>query len=497
MMRDLVTKLLRGPSSLAIAGMVVNGANLIANLTLARMLAPHSYGAVVELTNIFMILSMIGSSLQVAVVQRDTAIEEQGRTVTRAWIRRLRGKCIAGVVVATLAGLALAEPVCALLSFPHRFAFAEVVAAAALWSAISIERGLLQSRAAYPTLARNLSYEGAIRVVGTIVLVGVGAGVDGASTALILGLLVGIEHARRASALTVRPPRSGRRRAPSAAALAAAGRRPAPRLSPDGDLLVETGPLTIPAPRGVNTSRALMYGTAVAMGALIPLSALQNIDVVIVGRANPHEVGAWAAIATACKVPVFLGLAVANFLLPEAARRHHEGESATNALLTALAWVTTPGLLLVGVALVDPRWLLTTVFGAQLAGGASALWLLALAMTFLATTLLFTNYLLGVGERRIVPIVVLGVIVTAGALELAGGNLETTAVVSLVCESVLALAAGGMVLLAHPAARNRIRVITGGRSGGRAPEPAFPNAAPTGYDQHDLYPAGSAPRTGR
>ncbi|MGF7234053.1 MAG: oligosaccharide flippase family protein, partial [Frankia sp.] len=224
-MRDLVTRLMRGPSSLAIAGMVVNGANLVANLTLARMLDPHSYGAVVELTNIFMILSMIGSSLQVAVVQRDTAIEEQGRTATRAWIRRLRGKCIAGVAVATLAGLALARPVCALLSFPHRIAFAEVVAAAALWSAISIERGLLQSRAAYPTLARNLSYEGAVRVVGTIVLVGIGAGVDGASAALIIGLLVGIEHARRASALTVRPARSGRRGGPSAAARAAAAPR--------------------------------------------------------------------------------------------------------------------------------------------------------------------------------------------------------------------------------------------------------------------------------
>ncbi|MGF7238773.1 MAG: hypothetical protein ACQSGP_28020, partial [Frankia sp.] len=248
----------------------------------------------------------------------------------------------------------------------------------------------------------------------------------------------------------------------------------------DGDLLVETGPLTIPAPRGVNTSRALLYGTAIAMGALIPLSALQNIDVVIVGRLNPHEVGAWAAIATACKVPVFLGLAVANFLLPEAARRHHDGESATNALLAAMAWVATPGLVLVGVALVDPRWLLSTVFGAELAGGASALWILALAMTFLANTLLFTNYLLGVGERRIVPVVVVGVVVTAGALELAGGNLEATAVVGLVCESVLALAAGAMVVFAHPAARNRIRAVTERRPAKRSPEPAYAEANPAG-----------------
>jgi O-antigen/teichoic acid export membrane protein len=436
--RELLAGLMRGPSSLAIAGMVVNGANLFANLALARLLDPHGYGAVVELTNIFLILSMIGSAMQVAVVQRDTAAAAGGRQSARGWIRRLRGTCLAATVVASLVGLGASGPVCDLLSYPHRLAFAEAVAAAALWALVSVERALLQARGAYEVLARNFVLENGLRVALTVAAVTAGLGVDGAGLGLLGGLVVAIEHGRRASAVTVRP---------------AGAQPPRPAARSDGwdDVLAATGPLAIPPP-SVSTRRAFARDTATALGALVPLSALQNVDVVIIGRTNPHQVGAYAAIATACKVPVFIGLAVANFLLPEAARRRAEGTAATRALLMAMAWVAAPGLLLAAIGLVAPRLLLTLVFGPALAAGAPALWVLALAMTLLANTLLFTNYLLGVGERRIVPVVCGGVVVTAGAIAAAGGGLVATAAASLGCQAVVVVLAGWLVLRSHPPA---------------------------------------------
>ncbi|SBW22102.1 putative membrane protein [Candidatus Protofrankia californiensis] len=119
----------------------------------------------------------------------------------------------------------------------------------------------------------------------------------------------------------------------------------------------------------------------------------------------------------------------------------------------AVGWVVTPGLLLVAIGGVAARFLLSEVFGPGLTGGASALWVLALAMTCLAVTLLFTNYLLGAGCRGVVGVLAAGTVLTGGGLVMAGGDLVATAVIALGCQAVTASLAGFMVLRTHsPAA---------------------------------------------
>ncbi|MCK9929524.1 polysaccharide biosynthesis protein [Frankia sp. Mgl5] len=427
--RAMIAGMLAGPAALAVAGVLVNGLNLFMNLVLARVLDPARYGAVVVQVSIFMILSVVGNALLIAVVQRETADDGDSRRAQRAWIRRLRGVCGIGVVAASAAAVLLCRPAAALLSYAHPLAVAEAVIGAAVWTLLCVERGVLQARGAYPRLAVNFVVEAALRIGLIVAFVGAGLGVNGAGLGLVLGIALGAEHARLGVAKVPRPARAAK---PHAAAP------------------LSTGPLLIPGPARSGRS-GLLADTWVALGALVPLALLQNMDVVIVGWLDHDGGGAYAAISTACKIPVFIGLAVANFLLPEAARRRAAGHGTAPVLAVALAFVVTPGLLLVALGSVAARPLLSMVFGPDLAGAASSLSVLALGMTCLAVTLMFTTYLLGAAQRRVVAVLTVCAVVTAAALGLAGGDPMRTSLAGLACHAMTALVLGALVHHLHRA----------------------------------------------
>ncbi|WP_235498250.1 MULTISPECIES: lipopolysaccharide biosynthesis protein [unclassified Frankia] len=433
--RDVVTEMLRGPMLLAAAGIVANALNLVMNLTLARIMDPSGYGAVVVQTNVYMVLAVVGTAVLSAVVHRDLVQTDGTRHERRQWIRRLRAMTFLAALVAALASLALCRPVAALLAYPHPIAIAEAASAAALWVGVCIERGLLQARRNYPGLARNVIFETVLRVTCIVAAAQTGLGVNGAGLGLLVGAVVGAAAARRTVARTPRD-------VPPLPPLPPADHPPAAATAS-------------PAPRR-RTRDALIADTSVALATLVPLALLQNIDVVVVGWLNPDAVGGYAAISTACKVPVFLGLAVASYLLAEAARRHREGRPAHRALAMAMAVVVTPGLGLAAVGAVAGRQFMSVLFGPDLAVAAPSLWVLAVATTFLSVTLLFATYLLGAGNRKIVWVLAVCTPLAAASLVLAGGDIMKTAVALLGCQALTAAAAGALVFRrrgARPAAR--------------------------------------------
>ena len=79
---------------------------------------------------------------------------------------------------------------------------------------------------------------------------------------------------------------------------------------------------------GVRSPRDV--GTALAALALLAL--LQNLDVVVLGREEPGNAGAYAAISVACKALVLASFVLAGFLLPEAAARRQLGQHALHQL---------------------------------------------------------------------------------------------------------------------------------------------------------------------
>ncbi|OHV34354.1 hypothetical protein BCD49_23675 [Pseudofrankia sp. EUN1h] len=429
--RELVVELLRGPMALAAAAAGVNLLNLVMNLVLARVLDADGYGAVVEQTNIFMVLSVVGTAVLIAVVHRDLAARDEETDARRGWARRLRGLVLLATLATALVAFALCGPVATLLSYPHPVAIAEAALAAAVWVSLCVERGLLQARRDYPALAANLFLETFLRVTCIIVLACAGLGVDGVGLGLVLGVAVGAVLARRAVAGTSRPawlPASGglaggetTRAVPSAARARGQGVH---RRTRDG----------------------LAVDTSTALATLVPLALLQNMDVVIVGWRNPDAVAGYAAISTACKVPVFMGLAVANYLLAEAALRRRDGRPAGQALAMALGVVVTPGLLLAAVGAVAGHQLLALVFGPRLTAAADGLWVLALAMTCLSVTLLFASFLLGARSRQIVWVLAGCAPLTAVVLALADGLVMRTALAGLGCQAFTAAVAGTLIL---------------------------------------------------
>ncbi|MBL7489522.1 lipopolysaccharide biosynthesis protein [Frankia sp. AgB1.9] len=438
--REFVAELLRGPVALAAAGAVANFFNLVMNLVLARVLSTRGYGAVVEQTNIYMVLSVVGLAVLTAVVHRDLGQLDNTRSLRWGWIRKLRNVIGFSTVGAAVVAIALCKPVAVLLSYPHPFAIAEAAIAASVWVSVCVERGLLQARRNYLGLARNVVLEAAFRFVGIVVLAAVGLGVNGAGLGLVLGLALAGEFARWTAART-----------------------PSPGWATGGDQARPAAPRPALAATAVarRTRDGLIADTSVALATLAPLAVLQNIDVVIVGWRNPAGVGGYAAISTASKIPVFIGLAVANYLLAEAARRRQAGESASRALAMALTIVVAPGLLLAAAGAVAGHGILAVLFGPKLTAAAPALPVLALAMTALSVTLMFASYLLGAGYRKVVWVLAVCTPLTVVALTLANGAIMRTAVAGLLCQTLAAVLTGALV----------VRLLRAGRVASR-PRPA-------------------------
>ncbi|WP_050803467.1 lipopolysaccharide biosynthesis protein [Candidatus Protofrankia datiscae] len=502
----------RAASPIAAAGIIVNTANLLVTLVLARALPPVAYGALAQLLALFFVVSMPGSALLVGVVRTITSWRQDGRgALVDGWVARVRRAGVVLTLSAAAGGLALRGAIAAALSLPGPGGVAEMLTAGAAWCLLCVDRGLLQSALRHRTLAVNLALEGLTRGVLAVVLVLAGLGPAGASLATLLGVLVGLAHSRRALGSRTgrrrggRPragppgtglprsetsrsgraaggrPRAGHRRAgagprpvdPRPARRQPGSRRaadPPPRPRPGGPgaaravPAMRTAPTTRarpaePASPAMPTSPVGATGPAVptnrptveigaALTALVLLGLLQNIDLLVLGAHRSADAGPYAAVSVACKALVFAAVALGGFLLPETATRRHRGEHALHQLGGTLAMLAVPAAALVAVALVAPRAGLTLAFGAPLAARAPAFAPLAGAMACLGATVLCTYYLLAVGERRVLAVLAAASALAVPALWWARGDAIATARIELVVHAALLTVAGSLVRIA-------------------------------------------------
>ena len=207
--------------------------------------------------------------------------------------------------------------------------------------------------------------------------------------------------------------------------------------------------------REAHSRRSLTVDVGTALGALALLGVLQNIDVVLLGRATPGNAGPYAAISVATKLLVLAALVLSSFLLPEAAARRHLGQHALHQLGATLAILAVPAALLLTVSFLAPQQLLGVAFGGRLTAAAPAFATLAAAMSCLAMTVLFTHYLLAVGRRGIVVLLLAGAAAAAVLISAAHGAPLATARADLIAQAALAAITGASVL--H-VARKTVRV---------------------------------------
>jgi O-antigen/teichoic acid export membrane protein len=409
----------RGAGPLALAGVLANGANVLVTLVIARELSTRNYGAYNQLFALFFVLSMPGSALVVGVVRRVTQWQRHGEEhLVHAWAARIRRFALLTVLAVLLIGLLVRSPLARELSLPGPGGVTEVLTAGAAWCLLCMDRGLLQAARLYSPLGINLLTEGLLRATLTVAFVVAGAGPAGAMAALLVGIFAADLHAR----------------------WMLHRHRAAP-------LVADEPAAMVPPAVGV-TGPSLAADVVTALAALGLVGLLQNLDVIVLGREAPGHSGAYAAVSIASKALVFAALVLANFLLPEAASRRQLGQHALHQLGGTLALLAVPAGALILLGAVAPHQILGLAFGERLTEAAGALLPLALAMTCLGATVLFTHYLLAVGQRFIVVALALATAAAIPLLILANGSAAPTAEADLGVQAALAVVSGLLVLRA-------------------------------------------------
>jgi O-antigen/teichoic acid export membrane protein len=420
---------------LAAAGVLANGAGVVLTVALARLLSPHSYGVLNQLTGLYLILSMPGSAVVVAVVRRVTVWHEDGTGhLVRRWAGRVHRQCTLIVLVWAVIVFTSRHAVAVLLNQQSGIGIAAILTAAAFFVLLSLDRGLLQAHRAYRPLASNLLVEMGIRVVAVVALVAAGFGPSGAAIGVLIGEVAAAAHARWAS---VRAWSGGG----------------SPRLLDGGSWVAAVRPDRVLGGGQRSVRRTVVLDLVVASVSLSMVAVLQNIDVLVVGRDNPNHSGAYAAVSVTSKAIVFGAIVLGGYLLPEAAIRWRQGGHALRQLAVVLVLLAIPSVLLLAVAVVAPEQILQLVFHHAYTSAADALAPLVLAMILLSISVVLTMYLLAVGQRWVAIVLVGGAIILTLAVLAVHGAPRATAFVDLAVQGgVLLVVMGGFAVI------HRVRV---------------------------------------
>jgi O-antigen/teichoic acid export membrane protein len=413
---------------LAIAGVLANGASVVLTIALARLLDPHSYGVLNQLTGLYLILSMPGSAVVVAVVRRVTMWHEDGSGhLVRRWAGRVHRQGSILVVAWAIIVYLGRHDVAVLLNQQSGVGIAAILAAAAFFVLLSLDRGLLQAHRSYKPLAGNLLVEAGVRVVAVLALVAAGYGPSGAAVGVLIGEIVAAGHARYEA---VRVWSGGQ-----------------PHLLAVNGWVAAVRPDPVLA-GGSTERRTVALDLVVASISLSMVAVLQNIDVLVVGRDNPSHSGAYAAVSVTSKAIVFGAVVLGGYLLPEAAIRWRQGGHALRQLAVVLVLLAIPSLALLAVALAAPEFLLQLVFHHEYTAASNALAPLVVAMILLSVSVILTMYLLAVGKRWVVGVLVAGALALTLAALAVHGAPRATALVDLVVQAgVLVVIVAGFVLV--------------------------------------------------
>ncbi len=409
---------LRQAGPLAAAGVLANGANVVVTVALARLLTTHSYGVLNQLTGLFLILSMPGSAVVVAVVRRVTLWHEGGSgQLVRRWAGRVHRQGSLVVITWGVIVFATRHWIAVLLGQRSGIGIAAILTAAAFFVLLSLDRGLLQARRAYRPLAANLLFEGGMRTAAVLVLVGAGKGPSGAAVGVLIAEAATAAQARYAAVRAWSEDRVGG--SWSSGWVAA--------LRPDGML------------DGARLERhRVAVDLFVASLSLSLVAVLQNIDVLVVGKDDPTHSGAYAAVSVTSKAIVFGAIVLGGYLLPEAAIRWRQGGHALRQLGVVLVLLAVPAALLLGVAVGASHVLLEVVFHHAYAAAATALAPLVGAMILLSISVILTMYLLAIGRRWVVGVLFAGALALALGVVSVNGAPHATALVDLAVQAGVA-----------------------------------------------------------
>jgi O-antigen/teichoic acid export membrane protein len=389
----------------AVAGLVANGLNLVVTIVLARVLPARdhnaAYGAFAQMVGLFIVVSLPGSAIAIAVVRRSSWwLARGGHAELEAWRRATSRHMLRALAVFTVVAAVTSPFVARALGGRSWLAVLVTSVAAGCWVAIAVERAFLQSCRRYQPLAYNFLLEGGARTVAVLVGAAV-AGVTGAVTGILVAELVTWAHAALVARAAVPDPQ-----------------RHAPGEPPRGELGIDL---------------------VASIAAFSMLALLQYVDVFLVGRLNASGSGRYAAIAVVAKTLVYVAIVLSYYLLPEASLGQRAGGHARRQLAVVLGLYAVPCAVLYTAAALAPRRLLALVYPERLLGAYGSLSVLVAAMAVLGLSFLLATYLLARGVRAVAGWLVLGAAIAFWFVNGAHGAWHATAVRDLEAQVIVAI----------------------------------------------------------
>ncbi len=433
---------LRHAIPLAIAAALVGVVSLLTTVFVAHVLSTRGYGTLIILLGLFLVVSQPGTALLVSVVRRVSSWRVAGLgDQVRPWVARVHRIAEVSLVLFAVVMFLIRVPVAHALSLPSPSGVTEILTASGIWVVLAIDRGLLQVSRDYTDLSINLVIESVMRCALTVGLAAE-LGVEGGALGLLIAEVVTFGHARfTATRAMVRhatptdPAQAATPPKPSESAPSEAVPSPKDAFSATAEEptefeleVVAEATESVVAATAVHGGKDLVADVLTALGSLLLLALLQNLDVIILGsKSHGHHSGAYAAISVPSKALVFVALVLVNYLLPEATIRHQAGSHALKQLGQTFAVLAIPCLVLLGMAVVAAHGVLGLVFGRHLTAAAPAFSSIVLAMIFMSVTVVLAIYLLGVGWRWVVLVLAVGAGALAAATAAANGEYLATA----------------------------------------------------------------------
>lgn len=390
---------------LAAAVIVSNVIALAFTIVFARLLGAGGYGSLAALLSAFIILMVPGSALQIAVAREISSAGRNGGAGVRHWISRIA----LGAVLVAIAAVALRDVLGAILNVDQVWAAAAVPVCAFLWMIVSVERGALQGYQRYRVVAGSIVGEALARLGFGVLLVLAGLDVTGAFLATPLALV----------------------------AIALLLARPLAR--------------ELPRRRDRRPLLELLAGAWIPVVGLTLLFALQEVHVIVVKHEVSDELaGSYGVAAVAAKAIIWVAVGLGMYLLPEAARRSHEGIDPQPVLMRTLTLIALAALPMVAIYAVAAEPLLRVVFGPDLTGAAGALPWLGLAMALLACAYLSVQYLLALGRASFIWVLAVAAGLEIGLLAFVGANVTEIAIVLFGLQLFCAVSILALSLRARP-----------------------------------------------
>lgn len=330
----LQARIVSGSFVLLSGSTLATAINFAYNITVARFLGPNGFG---QATAVYTILTLLASvTLSFQIISAKIVAQQPSLEAKSAGYRGFqRAAWVCGIFVALMI-LLFRSSIADYLNLPSPVLIGIIAIGIAFYVPLGSRRGYLQGAYGFRRLATNLVIEGAVRLGGSLLLIGLGFGVTGVITA-------------------------------NSAAVAVAYFAIVPRLAP-----------RIPNPVAfAHAFREMTQALVFFAGQVL----INNCDIVLVKHFfESREAGLYAAVAMVGRVIFTFSQSVVNSMFPLVAGSTEEDRRDFRVIATALLLVLGIGCAIALGLRVTPDWVWTAFLGSrfEIAGPHGLSYLLAL-----------------------------------------------------------------------------------------------------------------------